>query len=243
MNIIGYGLAKFDIAFAKQMGFNTKNDFYSYLVKIGVCDTIGAVKNRQDMLDPFFDNGRKGWHQKREQYISRKLYIDSFLGNENVDSFATIVKMYIQDKCNIVYPDLQKVSPIVKSRYRNMQETGIEAEMYFFHNYQTIEVFQNGVIEDARLYGDGYDFQIKLSETYYLAEVKGIKEKKGSIRLTDKEYEQAKNYRNDYVLVVVSNLIEIPKISVLFNPIESLSLDYRKNTSTQIMYYSQSLIW
>jgi PhoH-like ATPase len=39
------------------------------------------------MLDPFFENGRSGWWQKKEQYISRKLTIDSLFGNENVKEF------------------------------------------------------------------------------------------------------------------------------------------------------------
>ncbi len=31
-------------------------------------------------------------------------------------------------------------------------------------NYKTLPVFENGILEDARLWGDGYDFQIQLHE-------------------------------------------------------------------------------
>lgn len=39
-----------------------------------------------------------------------------------------------------------------------MQSTGLEAEMFFLHNYHQIECLKNGQCIDARIYGDGYDF-------------------------------------------------------------------------------------
>ena len=67
LNLIGYGLAKFDINFVKFFGFKTKTAFYEYIVQLGVAETIGTVKNRQDLFDPFFDNKRRGWWQKITQ--------------------------------------------------------------------------------------------------------------------------------------------------------------------------------
>lgn len=64
LNLIGYGLAKFSRAFIKEYGFKTKTAFYQHIVDIGIADTVGTVKNRQDLFDPFFDNGRKGWWQR-----------------------------------------------------------------------------------------------------------------------------------------------------------------------------------
>ena len=80
LNLLGYGLAKFDQKFVESFGFKSKSSFYKYLVELGICDTAGTIKNRQDMLDPFFDNGRSGWWQKKEQYISRKIFIDNLFG-------------------------------------------------------------------------------------------------------------------------------------------------------------------
>lgn len=64
LNLLGYGLAKFDDDFVRQFGFTTKTEFYNHFVKIGIAERVGVVKNRQDLFDPFFDNGRKGWWQK-----------------------------------------------------------------------------------------------------------------------------------------------------------------------------------
>jgi Domain of unknown function (DUF3883) len=243
MNLIGYGLAKFDKEFVKHFAFNSKNDFYTYLVQIGLCDTIGAIKNRQDMLDPFFENGRQGWHQKSAQYISRKIYIDSFFANEDAKSLSDIVKTIIQQDFNVVFPELQKVSPILKSRYRSMQETGKEAELFFYNNYSTLPVFQNGIIEDARQWGDGYDFQLQINDNFLLVEVKGVKEKRGSLKFTEKEVLTAKSYEKNYFLVVVSNLIETPKMTLVENPLIDIELERKENPKIEINYYSKSLLW
>jgi hypothetical protein len=84
LNLIGYGLSKFNYDFIKTYGFNTKSDFYNYIVKIGIAETVGTVKNRQDLFDGMVDGGeRKGWRQKGPVYKHRKDYIDSLFGNLN----------------------------------------------------------------------------------------------------------------------------------------------------------------
>ena len=76
-----------------------------------------------DLFDPFFDNDRKGWWQKGDTYIHRKLLLDSLFGNENVHGYANIVKLFLKDKFKI--KDIQvEVKPIVKSRFKKLQETG-----------------------------------------------------------------------------------------------------------------------
>ena len=124
-----------------------------------------------------------------------------------------------------------------------MQETGQEAEFYFLHNYQSVPVFQNCTIEDARLFGDGYDFQILKNTDYLLAEVKGVKTEVGSIRMTKNEFEKAREYKNDYFLVVVSNLAEVPKITPIENPVKQLKLTENKIVSSQINYHSEAIRW
>jgi len=74
LNLIGYGLAKFDMSFVKFFGLKTKTAFYKYIVQQGIAETIGTVKNRQDLFDPFFDNIRRGWWQKGDAYIHRKIF-------------------------------------------------------------------------------------------------------------------------------------------------------------------------
>lgn len=110
-------------------------------------------------------------------------------------------------------------------------------------NYKSIPFFQNAVIEDARLWGDGYDFQVKLDSKYFLAEVKGVRERTGAIRFTQSEYDKAKEFRNEYYLVVVSNLMATPKFSCIANPLDNIEFVSKEIRSIQMNYHTTSLDW
>ena len=237
LNLIGYGLSKFSDEFINEFGFKTKSAFYEYCVNIGIAETVGTVKNRMDLFDHYFpNNGRKGWWQKGDAYIHRKLLIDSLFGNENVYEYANIVKLFLKD--NFKIKDIVvNVKPIVKSRFKKLQETGLEAELYFMNNYNSIDIFKNGIIEDARLYGDGYDFQINVNENSFLAEVKGIRAKKGKFRLTENEYVKAQEYKNDYIVTLVLNLDDLPTFLTIDNPLENLKFEERIIKSKETREY------
>ncbi len=245
LNLIGYGLAKFNDAFVKEFGFKTKTDFYEYVIRCGVAETVGTVKNRQDLFDPFFDNGRKGWWQKGDAYIHRKKFIDSLFGDYDVKNYTDIVKLYLKKNFRVAgLKSIEtKISPIIKSKFRQLQLTGKEAELYFKDNYRQIELFKSGILEDATMLGDGYDFQIQIETKYFLVDVKGVRKTRGAFRMTDKEFIRAKEYKNDYGLVIVSNLEDLPKMTTIFNPIENLILERQEKTQLQISYHSKSVTW
>lgn len=237
LNLIGYGLSKFNDNFIREFGFSTKTAFYNYCVENGIADTVGTVKNRMDLFDHFFpENGRVGWWQKGDAYIHRKILIDSLFGNEDVKGYSNIVKLYLKESYKIEGL-LVDVKPITKSRFRKMQETGLEAELYFLNNYNSIDIFKNGIIEDARLYGDGYDFQVNVNESSLLAEVKGIREKKGKFKLTENEYNKALEYKNDYIITLVINLNDIPTFLTIDNPANSLKFERKIITPKSVNEY------
>jgi Domain of unknown function (DUF3883) len=237
LNLIGYGLSKFNDDFIREFGFKTKTAFYEYCVENDIAETVGTVKNRMDLFDHFFpENGRKGWWQKGDAYIHRKYLIDSLFGNENVKEYSDIVKLYLKENYKI--KDLfVEVKPIIKSRFRKLQETGLEAELYFLNNFNAIETFKGGILEDARLYGDGYDFQINVNESSFLAEIKGIREKKGRFRLTEKEYKMASEYKNDYVVTLVLNMSDLPSFLTIENPVNNLKFEEKIIKSKEIKEY------
>lgn len=244
LNLIGYGLAKFDYTFVNNFGFKTKTELYNFFVDQNIAETIGTIKNRQDLFDPFFDNKRKGWWQKGDTYIHRKILIDSLFGMLNVYEYSNILKLYLKEKgVSTKSFDKIKISPIIKSKFKQLQITGQEAELYFINNFSKIDQFENGVLEDARLFGDGYDFQINISDKFYLIEIKGLRSDYGSIRMTKNEFLKAKKYKNNYILVIVYNLDTIPNLSLTTNPIEQLSFNKTVITSTQINYQTHALTW
>lgn len=243
LNLIGYGLAKFNNDFVREFGAKSKSEFYELFVTNGIVDTASTVKSRQDLFDPFFDNGRKGWWQKGDAYIHRKVFIDSLFGSLNAADYAAVVKLYLLSENKVSGFDIQSISPIIKSKFKQLKTTGEEAEIYFLNNYQKIPDFSDSGIEDARNYGDGYDFQIQKSDNFLLAEVKGIRAKKGAFRLTENEYFKAKEYKNDYGIVIVSNLDDLPKMTVIFDPIHKLDLTERIVETKQLNFHSRSLVW
>lgn len=145
LNLIGYGLAKFDIDFVRNYGFSTKSAFYAYIISIGVADTVGVIKNRQDLFDPFFSNPRAGWWQKGNTYLHRKEHIDGLFGSYEVEEYVNVVKLYIADKSRIIDKKAINISPIVRSKFKQLQATGQEAELYFMRNYLEFDVFKGGI--------------------------------------------------------------------------------------------------
>ena len=237
LNLIGYGLSKFNDEFVSEFGFKTKTAFYEYCVEIGIVETVGTVKNRMDLFDPFFPNNRQGWHQRGNAYIHRKLLIDSLFGSENAKGYADIVKLYLREtyKINNIFVE---VKPIVKSRFRKMNETGFEAELYFMNNFNLIENFKGGILEDARLFGDGYDFQINVNDHSYLSEIKGIRGKEGTFRMTEKEYNKALEYKNDYFITLVMNMNDSPTFLTIENPANNLKFKREEVPSKSIIQYT-----
>lgn len=221
LNLLGYGLAKFDNDFIKEFDCKTKTDFFNLFVRLGIVQTPNVVKNRMDLFDYFFPNNhRKGWWQKGNAYIHRKQFIDSLFGNEDVGGFANVVKLILEKEyeINLNY----QVSPILESKFKKMQNTGLEAELYFLNNFNEIECLENGKCIDARLYGDGYDFFIQTTQNQYLCEIKGTRTSRGSIRLTENEFLKAKDFKEFYLLVVVMNLESNPRFKSIANPIANL---------------------
>lgn len=98
VNLLGYGLAKFDRQFVREFGFKTKTEFYEYFIDLKIVSTVSVIKMRQDIFDPFFDNGRRGWWQKGDTYLHRKQEIDAVFGNMNVTQLATYIKGVLADK-------------------------------------------------------------------------------------------------------------------------------------------------
>ena len=118
-----------------------------------------------------------------------------------------------------------------------MNETGLEAELYFMNNFNLIKQFSGGVLEDARLFGDGYDFQISVNENAYLADIKGIREKKGSFRMTENEYIKALEYKNDYFITIVLNMNDVPTFLTIENPANTLKFKKDERPSEPIVNY------
>lgn len=247
LSLIGYGLAKFDNVFHREFGCASKQAFFRTLVARGIAKTEDVVKSYQDIFDPFFPNKRPGWWDRQAYYRHRKIYIDFLFGHLDVAGYAEAVKPHIVGEGE-AGEGVPQVAPLVKSQFQSMLMTGLEAEFYFMAHYERVARFAGGELADARMLGDGYDFQIRCRGRYFLAEVKGVKRKAGRIRLTEKEYCQAKAYGDSYGIVVVSNLAGQPWLTPIFNPTaeraaRKLGLRAHARAQPVTEYLSASLAW
>lgn len=87
------------------------------------------------------------------------MFIDSLFGSEDVYSYTQIIKLYLKSKFNLSdRQSTELINPILKSKFKQLQATGQAAELFFMKNYQICPDFENGTLEDARTFGDGYDF-------------------------------------------------------------------------------------
>lgn len=243
LNLIGYGLAKFEGDLIAALGFDTKSALFKNLIRRGVAETRGTLKNRQDLFNPLVRNVKVGWWQKAERYMHRKVLLDSLFGTLDAVRYSAVIESYLQTYFPISGEKPKAIVPILRSMFRQLQETGSEAELFFMSNFRTVERLKDGVLEDARLFGDGYDFQISVPPSYVLTEVKGVRGRTGGIRLTENEFLKAKEFNKDYCLAIVSGLESIPQISVFFDPLELLPLTKQTIKSEQTYYLSPVRRW
>jgi hypothetical protein len=76
-------------------------------------------------------------------------YIDSLFGEMDVVQFVEIVKLSVAECTDEIKTTraVQEVSPILKTRFKQMQKTGFEAESYFMRNYRSLTEFNTATIE------------------------------------------------------------------------------------------------
>lgn len=70
---------------------------------------------------------------------------------------------------------------------------------------------------DTRDRGCGYDFEIRGFETSYI-EVKGLAQSSEGILLTNKEWQAANKFKNQFFLAVVSEINSGPEIKFICEP-------------------------
>ena len=243
LNLIGYGLAKYEMDLMQSLGFATKAELFRSMISRGVATTTDTLKNRQDLFNPLVRKAKVGWWQNQDKYLHRKLLLDSLFGELDAGEYAALLRNYLYTHFPVSGEVKIRIAPILKSKFRQLQETGQEAELYFMNNYRSIVQFVDATLDNARLFGDGYDFQVTVHNSHVLAEIKGVRGTAGGIRLTKNEYEKAVEFESSFCLVVVSRLESTPRISVFFDPTKLLALSKKTTVSEQVYYTAPSRRW
>lgn len=212
--LAGLYLSKFDKLGLGALGFDGFSEAYN-AIGYALNARPQAIKNYRDEFDPQFPNERKGWH-KRPLRAHCVQALGEF-GQLDLDEFAQLIRSF-------AVGDLRRDSDSVPdgdSAFAKRLITGLAAENYFQAVRQTITQFADCALEDTTKQGCGYDFRLWPAhlQSYIAVEVKGMRERTGSLQLTQKEYESAGELADRYFLFVVKNFREVPFHQIHQNPL------------------------
>jgi len=229
--IVSYYLSKYDLKGIEKLGYKTYKQAFETISNI-LSVKATTIKNMRDDFDPLHPNKRVGWYQ-RELRPSRLTVVEKF-GDLSEESLTSIVKdiLYNNKNDSILRDELKKYKMILDDSERNSKNrkfttrgiTGIRAEKLFIENFESYltNKFNFGDLIDKRYDGCGYDFEIDDNPKHFF-EVKGLMQEKGSISFTDKEWSVAIEKRRYYHLILISNIQDKPKITIITDPSSKLN--------------------
>jgi hypothetical protein len=221
VRIVAYYLSKYDRNALKALNYKSHREAFEKIgEKLGV--PANTVKNRRDDYDSVNDNNRNGWN--KGELPRSSLAILSIVEELSEDALLEIVKDLLNRKdeegtLNFLEEENDSNN---NQNYNHRGITGKKAEELFKQYYldDLISYYKEELV-DTRDDGCGYDF--KLSDESYVFEVKGLALSNGGVSFTDKEWKTAKELRERYILVIVSNVFTSPEIQIITDPYNNIN--------------------
>jgi hypothetical protein len=225
--LAGLYLSKYDSLALKKLGFETFVEAFN-VIGYALGSKPASIKNYRDEFDPLFPNRRKGWHKRPIRDYCLKVF-EEYKGLD-FESFTGLIKSFVGYSEN-VWSELQATEEKDEgeSNFARRLITGLAAEKYFESVQPALPEFKDYAAENTTLLGCGYDFRLRTDthQDFLAVEVKGLKERTGSVSLTPKEHEVAMALRDRFFLFVVKNFQETPFHEIFQNPLSS-ALRFRR---------------
>ena len=226
--LTGLYLSKYDSLGLKALGFEGFAEAFN-VIGYALGSKPASIKNYRDEFDPFFPNRRKGWHKRPIRGYCLKVF-DEYR-DLDFESFSGLVKSFVGYDEN-VWSEVQAKDgqDEIESSFARRLTTGLAAERYFESVQGGLPEFEGYTSENTTLLGCGYDFRLRTgpSQGFLAVEVKGLRERTGSLSLTPKEYQVAAALKDRFFLFVVKNFQESPFHEIFQNPL-SCRLQFRKH--------------
>lgn len=225
--LAGLFLSKYDSAGVKKLGFESFVEAFN-VVGYALGSRPASIKNYRDEFDPLFPNRRKGWHKRPTREYCLKVF-EEYKGLD-LETFAGLLKSFVGYDENILSEVREKEEkPDGESRFAKRLITGLAAERYFEAVQPNLTEFRDYSVENMTRIGCGYDFRLRVGnrKDFVAVEVKGLKDKAGSLSLTPKEHDMATALGESFFLFVVKNFREMPFHEIYRNPLSG-GLHFKK---------------
>jgi hypothetical protein len=232
--VIGYAMSRLDDAYLAARKCSTWRDAFAEAAT-SLDEPPASFKNLRDEFDPMHPNPRMGWH-RRALRPNRQRVLDE-LHDVSDDALTELVaRILSQDEGSVVEAvDSLAVTTRVAHNVAERLLTGRRAEDFFLANSEALVNVPAAHILDMRNAARGFDFGVMGNEGWAI-EVKGLKQLRGDVQFTDREWVEAKRRRENYWMVVVGGLAGAPTARVIRDP-------YLALTATSTMRTTVTAVW
>lgn len=217
--LAGLYLSKYDSIALKKLGFESFVEAFN-VIGYALGSRPASIKNYRDEFDPLFPNRRRGWHKRRIRQYCLKVF-EEYRGLD-FESFTGLIKSFVRYDDNLMSGIQTRAGhDESESQFARRLMTGLAAEQYFESVYTDLLEFKGYVVENTTGLGCGYDFRLRTEKLkdFLAVEVKGLRERTGSLGLTPKEHEVAGAFKDRFFLFVVKNFQEAPFHEIFRDPL------------------------
>ena len=217
--LTGLYLSKYDSAGLKRLGFESFVEAFN-VIGYALDQKPASIKNYRDEFDPLFPNKRRGWHKRPTREYCLKVFKD--YRDLDLETFSGLIQSfagYNESTWSELQPESEKTDG--ESFFAKRLITGLAAEHYFESACPTLAEFKHCAIENTTRLGCGYDFRLhpQSGRDFLAVEVKGLKDRSGSLSLTPKEHQVASALTSRFFLFVVKNFRESPYHEIYPDPL------------------------
>ena len=234
--VVGYAMSRLDRDYLSGRNFDTWDQAF-FEAANALSAPPATFKHLRDEFDPIHTNSRSGWH-KRNLRQSRQRVLDE-LKDVTDDALMELIDRIMKGEQASVAEAIDSLA-VVTNVAHNVAErllTGRLAEQYFLQESLPLVQVPSQNILDFRQSACGFDFGVQ-GRPEWAIEVKGMKQPKGEILFTDREWFEAKIRQDNYWVVVVGNLIAEPTARIIRNPHSELTVRSTYRRSIVVEWHS-----
>lgn len=219
--VIGYAMSRLDQAYLAERHCSTWSQAYEEAAQ-ALTRPSQTFKNLRDEFDPFHTNSRRGWHQRPIRLDRQKVMEE--LKEVSKEALLELVARILKREDEVTAEAIDSLAPVNRVAHNVAERllTGRLAEEFFLSNVYTLLQIEPTNLLDLRQAACGYDFGVR-TQLEWAIEVKGLKQTKGNIQFTDREWSEARIRQENYWLVVVGNIATEPLPRIIRNPHAQLS--------------------